>query len=249
MKEYALDAFERNSAHRHSLTVAAVQPPCTGDLLENAHIHASAIRNAQARLVVFPELSLTGYELDSPALATDDVIFHPIQLACAETASVALVGAPVGGSTEGHFIATVRVTAHAADVVYHKMSLGGAEPDWFTSGRQPALLELDGWRLGLGICKDIHTDTHLRATVGLGIDAYIAGVVHRPEELDRQQRRGSSIARDHHVFVVFASCAVATGWGFERTAGHSTIWSPDGKVLDEAGPETGGIASTTLTLA
>jgi len=56
-----------------SLTVAVVQPPCTAcDVAGNAQQHADAVRRAQARVVVFPELSLTGYELDAPAVAPDE---------------------------------------------------------------------------------------------------------------------------------------------------------------------------------
>ncbi len=249
MNERAPEQLKPNAPRRSSLVVAAVQPPCSGDLYESARIHAAAICYAHAHLVVFPELSLTGYELDTTALTTDDVAFQPIQQACAAAGSIALVGAPVLGSAGIRSIATVRVTPRGVDVVYRKMSLGGAEPDRFSPGDEPAILLLDGWRVGLGICKDVHTDGHIRATVSLGIDAYIAGVVHRPEDLDRQQARGAAIARAHHIAVVFASCAAATGWGFDRTAGHSTIWSPDGAVLDEAGVETSDSAKATLTLS
>ena len=56
------------------LKVAAVQPACTAhDVAHNARVHAETIRAAQARVVVFPELSLTGYELDADAVAVDDV--------------------------------------------------------------------------------------------------------------------------------------------------------------------------------
>ena len=43
------------------MTVAAVQPPCPAlAVAHNAEAHAAAIRGAEARVVVFPELSLTG---------------------------------------------------------------------------------------------------------------------------------------------------------------------------------------------
>ena len=46
------------------LTVAVAQPATvTGDLAANALRHAEAVVSSGARLVVFPELSLTGYDL------------------------------------------------------------------------------------------------------------------------------------------------------------------------------------------
>ncbi len=81
-----------------TLSVAAAQPVCVAkDVVANAHAHADAIRAADARVVVFPELSLTGYELDADVVAPDDPGLAPIVEACAACDAVALVGAPVAG--------------------------------------------------------------------------------------------------------------------------------------------------------
>jgi len=228
------------------LKVAAVQPACTAhDVAHNARVHAETIRAAQARVVVFPELSLTGYELDADAVAVDDVRLAPIMDACAATGSLALVGAPV---VEGEwaFIAMLRVDAAGVQVAYRKSWLGGSEPARFTPRREPAVLEVDGWRLGLGICKDTGAAQHVAGTAALGIDVYLAGLVHRPEELPEQEARAVVIARTCRAFVVFASFAGPTGDGFNETAGSSAIWSPDGLTVVRAGPEVGGIVRATL---
>jgi predicted amidohydrolase len=81
---------------RAPLRVAAVQPACAAfDVVANAGWHAAAVRSARSRLVVFPELSLTGYELDAPAVPLDGAPLEPIVDACDEAGSVALVGAPI----------------------------------------------------------------------------------------------------------------------------------------------------------
>ncbi len=81
---------------------------------------------------------------------------------------------------------------------------------------------------------------------GSGIDVYLAGLVHRPEELPEQEARAVVIARTCRAFVVFASFAGPTGDGFNETAGSSAIWSPDGLTVVRAGPELGGIVRATL---
>ena len=53
-----------------------------------ARAHAAAVRTAGARVVVFPELSVTGYELDAPAVDPDDPRLGPIVAACAETGAL-----------------------------------------------------------------------------------------------------------------------------------------------------------------
>jgi predicted amidohydrolase len=80
----------------------------------------------------------------------------------------------------------------------------------------------------------------------LNIDAYCAGLVHQPEELDEQEARALSIVRLCGAFVAFASFAGPTGGGYARTAGASAIWAPSGKALSRAGTQPGEIARATL---
>jgi predicted amidohydrolase len=131
-------------------------------------------------------------------------------------------------------------------VVYRKTWLGGAEQLRFNPGAGPTVLEVDGWRLGLGICKDTGAAQHTAGTGALGVDAYLAGLVHRPEELAEQEARAVVIARACRAFVAFASFAGPTGDGFTETAGFSAIWSPEGRAVARAGPGVGDVARATL---
>ncbi|MEN3310185.1 MAG: hypothetical protein V7603_6387 [Micromonosporaceae bacterium] len=229
---------------RRPLVIAVAQPPCVpGDVAANAVTHAGAIRSAGARVVLFPELSLTGYELDAPAVALDDPRLAPIVAACADTGSVALVGAPV----HGEHIALLAVDGTGATVAYRKMWLGTAETTRFTPGGEPAVLDVDGWRLGLAICKDTGVPRHAADTAALGIDAYLAGTVKFAHESDLQDERARRVATGHRVWVAVASFAGPTGGGYTGTAGRSSIVTPDGAVLARAGTEPGATARATLT--
>ena len=229
------------------LGIAVAQPLCVAyDVAANALTHAEMIRSAGARVVVFPELSLTGYELDAPAIAAQDPRLAPIVEACAATESVALVGAPVHGDTANLHIGMLAVDRTGVTVVYRKMWLGGAEPELFSPGSMPAVLEVDDWRLGLAICKDSGIPAHAADTAALGIDAYVAGVLETAEDAAIPDQRARRIATDHHVWVAMASFAGSTGGGYEEAAGRSGIWASDGTVVDQAGPETGAIARATL---
>jgi predicted amidohydrolase len=233
---------------RTPLTVAAAQPACTGgDVRGNAAEHARIVRAAGARLVVFPELSLTGYELDADAVSPEDDELDPIVAACAETTSVALVGAPVEGEDGRAHIAMLRVTGAGAELVYRKSYLGGDEPARFAPGDRPVAIDVDGWRVGLGICKDTGVEQHVADTAALAPDLYTAGLVHLPEELAIQDERGIRIARTTGAHVAFASFAGPTGGGFDRTAGVSSIWAPDGTPLARAGAEPGEFVCAVLS--
>ncbi len=232
---------------REPLAMAAAQPRCVPyDVAENAETHAATVRAAGARVVVFPELSLTGYELDAPTIATDDPRLLPIVEACAETASLALVGAPVAGEDGRSHIAMLAVDGRGAAVAYRKMWLGAAEADRFAPGGTPEVLEVQGWRLGLAICKDTGIAQHASETAALGIDAYVAGVLEFAEDAAIPGERARRIAGDHHVWVAMASFAGGTGGGYSHAAGGSGVWRPDGAVAAQVGPEIGAIARAIL---
>lgn len=233
---------------REPLVIAVAQPLCVPyDVAVNAVTHASTVRSAGARVVVFPELSLTGYELDAPAITAEDPRLTPLIEACAETGSLALVGAPVQGEAGRSHIAMLAIDGSGATVAYHKMWLGTAESDRFTPGSKPAVLEVDGWRLGLAICKDTGIPQHASDTAALGIDAYLAGVLESAEDAAIPDERARHVATDHQVWVAVASFAGPTGGGYDHAAGRSGIWAPDGAVVAQAGPEIGAIARTTLS--
>ncbi|MGW0818013.1 carbon-nitrogen hydrolase family protein [Streptomyces viridiviolaceus] len=225
-----------------TLTIAAAQPRCVAhDVAGNALAHAEAVRAADARVVVFPELSLTGYELDAAPVAPSDERLAPIVAACAETGTLALVGAPVPGP----HIGVLAVDGDGARVVYGKTHLYGAEADLFLPGK-PTVLEVDGVRLGLAVCRDTGLPEHAAATAALGMDGYVAGVVHSDIEAEVHGERARRAAADHGVWVVTAAFAGPTGGGFARTSGRSGIWAADGSLLAEASDLPGDFARAVV---
>jgi predicted amidohydrolase len=198
-------------------------------------------------VVVFPELSLTGYELDADAVAPDDEALAPIVRACTEMQCIALVGAPLSGDDGRVHIGTLHMSDAGVTVAYRKSYLGGDEAKRFSPGEGPVAIDVDGWRIGLGICKDTGVAQHISETAALDVDLYAAGLVHLPEELGMQDERGVRIAHACEAYVAFASFAGPTGGHFDRTAGGSTIWARDSTPMARAGAEPGGIARAALT--
>ncbi|MEV4417511.1 carbon-nitrogen hydrolase family protein [Catellatospora sp. NPDC049609] len=231
---------------RGPLLIAAAQPPVLAyDVVANAAAHAEAIRAAQARVVVFPELSLTGYELDAPVLGPDDARLAPIVAACAQAGALALVGAPVPGDAGREHIALLAVDGGGARVAYRKVWVDESE-NRFSPGPGPVVIEVDGWRLGLAICRDTRFAEHDAATAALGMDVFVAAVLEHERDAHVPGERARRVIADRGVPVATASFAGGTGGGFDRAAGGSTVWAHDGTVLAEAGREPGGIARATL---
>lgn len=238
------------SRGRGSLTIAAVQPATVPyDVAANAVAHAALVRAAGARVVVFPEMSLTGYEFDAPVVPPDDPRLAPIVAACAETGALALAGAPVAGADGTVHIGLLAIDGQGSRVAYRKVWLGTVEAERFAPGDGPVALDVDGWRLGLAICRDTGIAQHAADTAALGIDAYVAGVLEFARDAAIPGERARRVAAEHGIWVAMASFAGSTGGGYDPAAGGSAIWSPSGEVVAAAGTGTGELARATLRSA
>jgi predicted amidohydrolase len=162
--------------------------------------------------------------------------------ACAATDTIALAGAPVAGP----HIAMLAIDGDGARVAYRKQHPHGTGEARFRAGPGPEVLEVDGWRLGLAICRDTGIPEHAAKTAALGIDAYVAGAADHPEADVVMAERARRVVTDHGVWVAFACFAGPTGDPFPQTAGRSGIWAPDGRVAARAGRAPGEIARATM---
>ncbi|MFJ9775650.1 nitrilase-related carbon-nitrogen hydrolase [Kitasatospora sp. NPDC101157] len=106
--------------------------------------------------------------------------------------------------------------------------------------------QVEGWRLGLAVCRDTGIPEHAARTAALGIDGYVAGVVHADHEAGVHGERARRVAAEHGVWVATAAFAGPTGGGFRRTSGRSGIWSADGTLLAEAGTAPDEFARAVL---
>ena len=219
---------------RSALLIAAAQPTA------GAESHAALIRQSGARVVVFPELSFTGYHYDAQPVA--EAALAPLVDACRATDAIALVGAPV----DGPCIAVLRVDADGVSVAYRKLFIAEGELPHFIPGDAPVAIEVDGWRIGLGICFDTCNAEHWEMTNALGIDVYAAGVFDVPDELWTQEQRIEDF-RPRGVAVAFASYADAAGEGYVDGAGCSRIVDKDGVVVAQAGPNVNEVVTAELT--
>ncbi|MDH3293958.1 MAG: carbon-nitrogen hydrolase family protein [Acidimicrobiia bacterium] len=228
------------------LSLAVAQPvTISHDVVANVGAHSAIVEAAEADLVVFPELSLTGYHFDAEPIPADDPRLWPLVDACRRSRTTALVGAPVADGELRH-IAVLAVDPGGASVVYRKMYLGDDEVAHFAPGPGPSALDVNGWRIGLAVCKDTGVEAQVAATAALGIDVYAAGALEHAADADVQPFRARRIIDAHRVWVALACFAGSTGEGFASASGGSSIWRPDGSQAASAGPEPGAIARFEL---
>ncbi|MEQ4567840.1 carbon-nitrogen hydrolase family protein [Paenarthrobacter sp. CAP02] len=152
------------------------------ELIEKAHADG-------ARLVLFPELSLTGYELDSfdapehagepSAWLTDgDTRLQPLRDACAHTGTTAVIGAGWREADGTPRLASLIIGPDDSLRPAFKTHLHGAEHELFVAGNGPEILEVDGWRVALAVCADAAQPSHAAVAAESGADVYAVSALY-----------------------------------------------------------------------
>jgi predicted amidohydrolase len=204
-----------------------------------------AVMQAAARhgvlLLVFPELSLTGYE---PSLArklavqADDTLLQPIRDQAAISGMTAVVGMPLSlpGRPGCVFIGALVLKPNDDVCVYTKQHLAPNEASVFEVGMGGAHAQVADQQVALAICYDTAHASHPAAAADAGASIYAAGIWSTPEEADMIKCRFEGHALQHHLTIVVANYGGPTGGA--SSGGGSAIWSADGTLVVKA-PESG----------
>jgi predicted amidohydrolase len=217
--------------------------PVRGDIQANIENHKKLIDLAiscDAGMVIFPELSITGYE---PSLAgelattADDHRFDGFQkLADAEGITIG-IGAPIK-SDAGITISMVLFQPNKRRQIYTKKYIHQDEEEFFVSGRGGGLMGPNG-DIALAICYEISIPEHAEEASKAGAEIYIASVAKSVAQVDKAHERLSEIAKTYSMTVLMANC-VGHCDNFE-CGGRSAIWNNKGHLLDQLEVTSEGI--------
>jgi predicted amidohydrolase len=243
-------------------TLAAAQTiPVRGDVEANIAQHlrlVAAAAEAGAQVIVFPELSLTGYELDlarALAFRENDDRLAPLGAAAASAAITLVVGAPVLVGARLHLAALI-LFPNGATELYTKHRLGAfgesarrdgivppPEATVFEPGDRNPLLHFGDATAALAVCADTGGEWHPGQAAARGAVAYLASMFVIPSEFDADSAKLGGYAARYAMAVVAANYGGPTG-GL-AAAGRSSIWSDRGDLLVRLPSEGAGVAVAT----
>ncbi len=215
--------------------------PRARDLAGNLRSHALAVDAAAdqgVKLVLQPELSLTGYELDylaaTPAawLRPDDGRLDGLRATCREHGVAIVVGGAYAMDGARPWLAALVIDARGELIVSGKQHLHGAEHEIFQAGAPAAPFEVAGWRVSIAVCFDASKPGHASAAAAAGADLYAVSAIYSPGQERRMDLHLGARAMDNRMFAAVANCAGTTG-GF-ATCGLSGVWRPSGDAVCRA---------------
>ncbi|THU41921.1 carbon-nitrogen hydrolase family protein [Niastella caeni] len=215
--------------------------PVTGDIDSNIKNHISLIELAVsngADIIVFPELSLTGYE---PSLAkelaadTTDNRFEIFQQ-LSDTKQITIgVGVPTK-SPNGIHITMVLFQPNRLRQTNSKMYLHADEEPFFISGNNLQGLIINNTPVALAICYEISIPEHSESAAKSGAQVYIASVAKTAGGVEKATKTLSDIARQYSMTVFMSNCVGMCEDGL--CAGKSAVWNNKGELaaqLDDTG--------------
>ena len=224
------------------LRIAAVitQAPL-GQLRDNLDKAVKWIRRARregARIVCFPEMSLSGYStrdtVKKLAQPLDGPLVSRMRDLALETRMVILAGF-VESDSRGRIFASHLVAAPGRDAaVYRKTHVAPPEQGLYAAGQTLPLFEVDGWRLGIQLCYDAHFPG---LTTRMALDG--ADVIFFPHasprgtphgKLESWMRHLPARAFDNGLFVVACNQTGDNGEGMQFP-GVAVAIGPSGKIL------------------
>lgn len=223
--------------------------PIRGDIPANISQHIQLVKQAievEANVILFPELSLTGYE---PELAAElvmeltDYRLQPFQELSDTHRLVIGVGLPTNGHG-GILISLLLFIPHQPRQIYAKQYLHADEEPFFIPGTKPVLLTWKEKTIALAICYEVFVAEHASTAKQNSADIYMASVAKSANGIERANKRLAQIASDFGMMVLMANSV-----GYQDnflSAGCSAAWNRDGELIEQLADEEDKLLVVTV---
>lgn len=217
--------------------------PEKGHVEVNINRHLALARGPIARgaeLLVFPELSLTGYE---PSLAAalamplDDARLAVFQSLSDVAGITLLVGAPARVGEAVH-IGAFLFQPKRPRALWAKEHLHPDEFPFFQPGPRADVFSVGNKRVGLAICYELSVTAHLARLQQAGAAGLVVSAVKFVRGIDKAHLQAQQSAL-HAGWPVLLANSVGQADG-EMCAGRSAVWNRQGQRLARLQPDREG---------
>lgn len=207
---------------------ASVPGDISGNVARHLRFGAMAADHG-AQLLVFPELSLTGYEpaiARSNAMSSGSSCLDPLRRLSEEAHMTVVVGAPLLNDNDELQIAAFAIRSDGSALTYTKEHLHPGEEQVFTPGLGGPTVLVEDANIALAICADTTHPQHAARAAARGANVYAAGVLITEDGYAPDTALLQNYALDHSMAILMANYSGVTGgW---VSAGKSAIWSENG---------------------
>lgn len=222
-----------------------------GDIPANFQKHLELIDLAikySADLIIFPELSITGYEprmANELAIKQDDSRFDIFQEKSNLHQIVIGLGVPTR-SKAGIRISMLIFQPNQTRQTYSKQHLHVDELPFFIKGEEERILKIKNNILIPAICYESLLPEHAAKAHDNGANIYFTSVAKSENGYQKASHHYPKIAKEHQMFVSMSNC-IGHCDDFE-SVGKSSIWNNKGELVGQLNDsEEGILVFDTLT--
>jgi len=206
-------------------TIQLFQIKAEDTICKNADKIKKLVKKSRADLLVFPELSLTGYKLDQ-LLVSQEVLVDSINSrlreiqSCVREGQTLLLGAPCVRNDKV-YNAVYRITKDELEVISEKQMLFPGIDDVFTQGEVKKIFNFKGVKVGVVLCFELRAPEFFRKFLKEGVDLVFVLAEWPLARISHWEVLLKARAIENKIFVIGVN-----------SLGYSMIVSPEGKVLN-----------------
>ncbi len=215
-----------------------------GAISINIKNHLSLIKSAlpsKPDLIVFPELSITGYEpelAEKLACTIDDERFNSFQV-MADTNKLTIgIGMPTH-SKDGINISMLFFQPYRERLRYSKQLLHADELPYFVSSNNQVFLTIKEKKIAFGICYETLQREHFIKAVENNADVYIASVAKPERGKEKAYVHFPSMGKEFNIPILMSNC-VGYCDNF-MSNGKNAVWNKDGKLVAQLDEKNQGL--------
>ncbi|MDP4269333.1 MAG: carbon-nitrogen hydrolase family protein [Bacteroidota bacterium] len=215
-----------------------------GNIEKNIENHLTWIKEAvrnKAEMIVFPELSVTGYEPEIAAsLATNqnDIRLNELQDLSDRNGITIGVGLPTKDENDT-FVSMIIFQPNKERTTYSKQYLYPPEETIFKAGKNPLVLNFESEVVSPAICYETTNKAHCEFAKQNKATIYVASVLSSINGIDAELKLLSDIAKNNNLITFMANYVGKSG-GYE-CAGKSSVWNEKGELIWQLGDKEEGL--------
>ncbi|HEX9063006.1 MAG TPA: carbon-nitrogen hydrolase family protein [Clostridia bacterium] len=227
------------------IIASAQMRPKDEDIDQNLQEHYRLIKLAadnKASLIVFPEMSITGYVRDSAlelSFTENDFRLYRLRELAACYNMVIVAGAPMKLIT-GFHIGSFIIFPDGLISIYTKQFLHEGEDQFFVSNfeHNPNIKFFDE-EVSFAICADINNPLHAKNANKAGATIYVPSIFYSNNGMHEAYKLLKNYAKEHSMNVLMSNyCGMS--WGLEA-GGKSAFWNSNGELLAGLDEESTGL--------
>ncbi|WP_428228760.1 carbon-nitrogen hydrolase family protein [Flavobacterium sp.] len=227
------------------ILAAGQTKPTRGDieanLLDHYRLIELAVQNG-ARLIAFPEMSITGYERENAqqlAFKKDDSRLNHLKKLAVENNIIIIAGAPIQIESE-LFIGEFIIAPDNSVAIYTKQFLHEGEDEFFQSSFDyNPMITIENKQISFAICADIDNPLHPENARKKETDIYVASIFFSPNGIPNAYRDLQNYAQKHQMSVLMSNFAEES-WR-SPSAGQSAFWNNKGELIVQMNDSDSGL--------